>query len=332
MPIRHRVRRGAGAVQGRQHLCLPRRPRADDILAMKKEEPRLNIYQTQYISNTDAARSSAGAQPAGRSRRSSTSACARPSRCPGTATCHRRVLQRVDKFRNSGLPVDTRWNSALPAALRRLVAGPQGQGLRPQRQVLPAQHRRGEEAAGGRRLRQRPGSNIAHRDRCELGLVTPPAGRHGKLCEPDRHQDQPQARRLRQGLHSQLPRRPRPVRRLGHASGRPAPTTLSPDGPALLLQGAGQLPGFSANGTDDQSGDPRSMATSTAQRPSWTLRSASRSSTNCSVPRQGRVRYPDPAAPAALTSRGRSWATTASTTATTEAPTSAGGSTKHRRQ
>ena len=55
--------------------------------------------------------------------------------------------------------MDARWNSALPADFgERLVAGPAGQGLRRQRQVLPARPRRGQEAAGGRR--QSNGVNV----------------------------------------------------------------------------------------------------------------------------------------------------------------------------
>ena len=192
---RPRVRDRPGAVQGRQHPHLGR-ARPPTSSAVKNEAKDINIYQGEY--NTPTLNTAFGYQP-------------------GSPFLDERVRQAFSMSLDRDLCIDTFYNVAnfeqagpagrhalehRPRADRRgLVAGPQGQGLRPQRQVLPAQRRRGEEAAGGRRLRQRPRDVAVDSPRQRLRL---PDRVHAHAEVIDQHdargrlQDHAQAARLQQ--------------------------------------------------------------------------------------------------------------------------------------
>ena len=131
--------------------------RPEDILATKKDEPRLQIYPSDL--GGGGPRMGFGYLPKSpfldeRVRQAFSMSIDRD--------LYMDTFLNVDKFTSEGLAVETRWNTGLCGHVRRLVARPQGQELRPQRQVLQARHRRGQEAAGGRRLRLRHERRAVH--------------------------------------------------------------------------------------------------------------------------------------------------------------------------
>ena len=156
LPIVLEYAQRPGAAQGRQHPLRCGQSgglRAEDILPTKKDVPELSIYRT--TSTAPRRHMTFGWLPDGKSpfidervRQAYSMSWDRDAFID--------AFYNVSKFEAEGLPVETRWNTCIPADLPGLVAGPAGQGLRPQREVLPAQHRRGEEAARGGGLRQRP--------------------------------------------------------------------------------------------------------------------------------------------------------------------------------
>ena len=126
---------------------------ADDILPTKRDVPELNMYQTDPTALGVTA--FFGFQPGDKT----------PFRDVRMRQAWSMAMDRdlfldtfgnAEKFKAGGVPIETVLARG-PAQdrVQGLAPGPQGQGLRPQRPVLPAQHRRGQEAhVGGRLLEQ----------------------------------------------------------------------------------------------------------------------------------------------------------------------------------
>ena len=173
------------------------------------------------------------------------------------------VPQRRSKFEAEGLPVETRWNTALPVDLGRLVAGPAGQGLRPQRQVLPARPRRGEEAARGRRLSQRLRDYLRTTYRDPSSDPPKQAARSSTASSAEIGiKSKINQRRLPEGVHPELPRRPGPVRGLVATCRPPVrrhrrPADRPARRPVTGRRAAMRFRGLQHSGRNDQSGDPQ---------------------------------------------------------------------------
>ena len=116
---------------------------------------QLNLYDTD-MPNTHQRHGLRPGWPTAASRRSWTSACARPFSMAWDRDLYIDTFYNVSKFKQQACRSRRAGTRRSAADLDGWWLDPQGQGLRRQRQVLQARHRRGEEAAGGGRLRQRP--------------------------------------------------------------------------------------------------------------------------------------------------------------------------------
>ena len=166
------------------------RVRNEDILPMKKEVPELKLYSAEPTATT--VRSVVWGWPNTDANKPFKDERVRQAfSMTWDRDAYVSAFKNVDKFKADGLPVNAYWNTALPAGLRPLVAGPQRQGLRPQRQVLPARRCRGEEAAGRRRLRERRRSHQQLHQRAPTGRRLPATvPGNGRVRQGSRFQDQ----------------------------------------------------------------------------------------------------------------------------------------------